>query len=193
MEFDDPSVADLVVENGVCDECADSLFVGVEEDFPAFCGEVHGFSRANKVAVLEHAVVDASKDGGFGDEGAEFLHDVEGERGSSETGLVVEAEVGIEAHGSGRESAVLGQEAVGEGEQSVDRIGGWSAVAAIEVESKCRWRRSVAKVDVIFGFDHAIEFGEVSCSSRSLGAQEFGQGLGIFGGFREALEFDNGG
>ena len=77
---------------------------------------------------------EGGEDGGVDDDGAELLHEVEGEGGLAVAELVVEAAVGVEADGRGGDGEVLGEERVAEGEEGVDGVGGGASVAGLEAE-----------------------------------------------------------
>jgi len=119
----------------------------------------------------------------FGDERAEFLHQIQRKRGTTvESGLMVEAHIRIEAHGECRDGAVLGQQAVGEREQRVHWIGGRTACALGEVEGELvlglrRLRALQAGKLIVIGtdLDHASEVLEIHGCGRAFHAQEFAQ------------------
>ena len=112
------------------------MLVGGEDAFAGGVFEAHGVAGGDEIAGIDDAFVDEGEDGGFGDEGAEFFHEVEGEGGLAEAGLVEKADVGIEADSVGGEDAIFGEEAVEEGEEGVDGIAGGAAVALAEVEGE---------------------------------------------------------
>ncbi len=138
LDFEGAAVGDLVVEDGVADEVVHALFVGEVEAFAPVGGEVDGFAGGDEVVWGDHAVVDGGEDGGVGDEGAKFFHEVEGEGGATGADLVVETEGGVEADGEEGDGAVFCEDGVGEGEQGVDGVGGGAAVAVVEVGTVTR-------------------------------------------------------
>lgn len=96
------------------DGAVDALFVSEEEGFATTGGQIDGFANAGKITFLQHAVIDQREHYGVGDNGSEFFHHIQCERGAAEAGLVVKADVGIKSCGIGGERAVAGKEAVGE-------------------------------------------------------------------------------
>src|ERR1035441_6966242 len=81
---------------------------------------------------------------------------------------MVEAHIRIEADREGGEQAILGEETVSEGEQRVDRIGGRTAVAAMEVEAEVGglpgrdFKAGQLVIQLVRRLDHAIELLEIS-------------------------------
>lgn len=115
LEFEGAAVADFVIEEGMGDERVHALFIDLEKSFASGGGEIDGLAGADEVLFGDDAVVDAVEHGGFGDKRTKFLHQVEREGGPSEARLVVIADVRIESHRQGGQSAVLAQEAVSQG------------------------------------------------------------------------------
>lgn len=108
MQLERAAIADGVFEIGVGDFGGHALFEDVEEFLSAGCVEVYGASGSDEIVECEVPIVDGGEDGGFGDDGPKFFHDVEGQGRTAEARLMVEADVGIEADGVGGKGAFLG-------------------------------------------------------------------------------------
>src|SRR5690606_17801158 len=102
---------------------------------------------------------------------------IEGEGGSTEMRLVIEAEQRVEAHGTNGQGELLGEERVAEGEQRVDRVPRRAAVAAVEIELE----RGTT-------LQHAGELGIVAPCRGAFDAEECLEGLGAARFARELLE-----
>ncbi|WSI74318.1 hypothetical protein OG599_31880 [Streptomyces sp. NBC_01335] len=99
----------------------------------AVVGETYGSSAQNlEVFAADLAAVEQGETEPVGEDGAELLHEVEGECGFSGTQAVEVADVGVEADLFGGSVDEAPEWSVGEGEQGVDRVRGWSAVAVGE-------------------------------------------------------------
>lgn len=122
LDFQEAPVADAVIKQGMGHHRVHSRFVGTEECFAAVGGEGDALSRLDEVVGRDHAGVDGGEDGGIDYQGAEGLHEVEGEGGPAEAGLMVKADEGVEADGVGGDGEILGEDAVTEGEDGVDGI-----------------------------------------------------------------------
>ena len=199
LEFDRPTVADFVIKDGVGDQGVDALLVTLEEFFPARGVEIDGPTSGDEVVGGDESVIDGGDDGGLGDQGAKFFHDVEGEGGPTVAGLVIEADIGIETDGGGGEGAIFGKEAVSEGKKGVNGVGGWTPVSASEVEGKGGMGRAgrgrgddpfEEVVVVVVGVaDEAGELAKVGSGGGAFDAEEFFErgGLeGVFAGLSEA-------
>jgi hypothetical protein len=134
LDFEDAAIAEGVSEEGVGDFRGESTFVGREDGATSWGSEGDGAGAFEEGVAVDFAVVEEGEGDGVGDEGAELLSEVEGEGGTAETGLVEETEEGVEADGLEGDGEILGEEAVDEGQDGVDRIAGWSSVAAVDVE-----------------------------------------------------------
>ena len=166
-----------------------ALFVGAKETLSACRGEGDGASGSHEVAFGHHAGVDGAEDGGIGDERAEGFHEVEREGGSTVAHLVVEAEVGVKADGVAGDGQVLREDGVGEGEEGVDGVAGWAAVAAFEVEGEVVG----GGVGAVADFDEAGEFAEVDAGGVAFDAEEGFEGFGTFGAVRHVFHGGDGG
>lgn len=181
LEFERAAVADFIVEERMGDEVVHALFVGIEKLAATRRRKIDGITSANEITEGDHAVVDGSQDGGFGDERTKFLHNVEGEGGAAKPGLMIEADIGIKADGVGGKGAVFGKEAVSEGEKGVDGIGGRASIAMSEVEGEHigfgSWRRLDTFEVILVGisFDHALEISKIERGGGTFDAEEFGQ------------------
>ena len=174
LEFDGAAVADFVSEYGMRDGVGEAFLVNFENDFAGGGLEPDGAPGLDEAVLVEHAVVEEGEGGAVGDDGAEFLHEVEGEGGFAVAGLVEEADEGIESAGLAGEGAVFGEEAVEEGEDGVDGVAGRAAVAFVEEKGKARFG-----VVVFFRAEHAGEIFEINAGGGALDAEE---GDGVVGG-----------
>ncbi len=168
LNFQEAAVADPVFEQGVGDEGVHALLVGTEEAFASGRCKGYGGTGADEIALGDHAGVDGAEDSGVGDEGPEGLHQIECEGGAAVAHLVVEAEVGVKADGVTGQGQVFGQDAVGEGEESVDGVAGRSAIAAFKVEGEAIG----GGFGAVAGLDHAGEFAEVDAGGIAFEAKE---------------------
>lgn len=167
------------------DEGVHALLVGAVEGFAAVGFEEDGGAGADEVLLRDHAGIDGLDDGGVGDEGAEGFHEVECESGAAEAGLVVEAHHGVEADSVAGDGEVLDEEAVGEGEESVDGVARGAAVAAGEVEGE-------GGVLVGSGFDEAAEGLEVEAGGVAFDAEELIERGGASGLLGHGFHLDEG-
>ncbi len=176
MDVEHAAVGETVVEEGVGDQSVHAGFVGLVKGFAAVGGEGDGVAGLDEIAWRDHARVDGLEDGGFGDERAEGLHKIERESGAAETGLVVEADHGVETGGVAGDGEVFGQHAIGERQEGVDGIARRAAVAGLEIK-----RKAGCRLGGIFGFEHVIEFAEVQARAVAFNAQELFERGSFFG------------
>lgn len=165
------------------------LFVSREEALEAGEGEIDALAlRAlDEVGGLEVVLAEEREDEAVGDRVAEGFEEVLGERLAAEVGLVVEAEVGVEAGGFKDSGEFLGDEGVGEGEEGVGGVEGWVAVAAVPNEGRGKAAHGAVEVDSGSGAFHTIELAGVGGSrggweggSEAGGDQfEIGKGAGL--------------
>ena len=185
LDFEQAPVADTILEQRVGDKSIHALFVGAVEGLAAFGFQEDGGAGLEEVFFGDHPGVDGLNDGRVGDQGTEGLHEVEGEGGAAEAGLVVEAHHGVEADGVTGDGEVFGEEAVGEGEQGVDGVAGRAAVAAIEIEAEGR-----RGVRFAFGFDESAEGAEIEARGVAFEAEELIEGLSLEGLFGHEFHVD---
>ena len=134
MDTEDGAPGAAVIEFRVGEELVEALLPGAEQGLAPV--GLHGAAIlvGKKIFGADHAGVDGGEHDAVGDDGAERLHEVEGEGGSSMAGLVVEAPPWVEAFAEQGGHTFLGEHGVGEGEQGIDGILGRAAVAVQKLE-----------------------------------------------------------
>lgn len=107
------------------------LFAGVFFEFDGTCFAM------DEIGVGDLFAVDESEGAAVGDDGAKFFHEVEGERGATRAVPVKKAALGVESDAFEGRPAIVGEKAIGEGNEGVDGIGGRSAHAPGKFEAGC--------------------------------------------------------
>jgi hypothetical protein len=164
----DEADGELLVEEWVGDLVALAFLVRFEDGAAPIVGEADaagGFGL--EVGRTELGAVEEAEGKPVGEEGAEFLHEVEGEAGSAGPVGVEEADGGIETDAFEGGLDIVGEEGVEEGEEGVDGVSWGSAVAAGEGESG------------FAGSDELGEHGEVELGGLALDAAELVGGGGL--------------
>src|SRR5208337_768650 len=105
-----------------------------EENLPALVVELAGVAPGQEIGRRQHAVVDQVQDHRVGDDRAELLHQVEGQRGPSVPARMIKTLIYIEPNSTRGCKTVLAQESISETQQGVHRVAGRTAVARGEVE-----------------------------------------------------------
>jgi len=104
-------------------------------------GQDDGIAGAKEIGSRHHAGIDGVDYGGVDDQRPEGLHEVECQRRPAETRLMIESHHWIETDSVACDREVLGQHAVAEREQGVDRVARGAAVTAFKVQAKTFGRR----------------------------------------------------
>src|SRR5690606_8685345 len=177
LYLENATIADAVVEDGMGDELVHAALEGEDEALACGRREGDGAGGGDEVVGADDAVVEGADDGRVSEDGSELLHEIEGEGGSTEMRLVIQAEQRVEAHGTNGQGELLGEERVAEGEQRVDRVPRRAAVAAVEIELE----RGTT-------LQHAGELGIVAPCRGAFDAEECLEGLGAARFARELLE-----
>ena len=117
-----------------------------------FCRGLHRASVrvGDEIAWFDHAGVDGGDDDAISNDRAERFHEVERQRGPAMARAVIESPPRIESLAPQGDEAFFDQKCVGEREQRVDRVFGWTPVAGGEIE-----------IGQLAGFQHAGKGGEV--------------------------------
>lgn len=131
--------------------------------------------------------IEEGEGGAVGEDGAKFFHEVECEGGASGAVAVEKAALGVEPAGFGGASAIVGKEHVEEGEEGVDGILWWSAVASLQGElgigEEVRKGGKVEGGGIAFDTAQAIEVGGCHGVAYAVvelvgGGEEFGCAVG---------------
>lgn len=162
LYFEHAGVSHRVAVDWVSNLGGLSLLVAAEELGSTLFVELTGVAPHEEVVRGDGAVVDECKDDGVGDDGAELLHEIEGQRGSTVAASVVEACVGIEADSAESGEAIFDEQSVGKGEQGVNGVAWWSAIAVLELKASA-WRQ---------GFEEPIELAKVEGGSLAFIAEQ---------------------
>lgn len=150
-----------------------ALLPGDEEGLAAVVVHFDGPGGGRLEALaIDLPEIDQGEDNPVGEEGAELLHEVEGEAGASGPKGMVEAHLRVEADGLERPDGVMGEDCVDEREQGVKVVERWAAAALAHKEALA-----------VTG-DEGIEDGEVELGGIALDAA---QGIRV-GDHRNGLE-----
>ena len=168
LDVGDEADGDGLAEEGVGDLVALAFLVGLEDGAPGVVGKADAAGGiGGEVGGADLGAVDESEGETVGQAGAEFLHEVEGERGASGAEGVEEADGGVEPDAFEGAGDVVGEEDVEEGEEGVDGIARWPPVASGEGEG-----------GIVVG-DEVREGGEVELGGLSFDAADAVGGVGL--------------
>ena len=140
--------------------------------------------RSRKSRSLSSPLLNNVRTTEIGDDGAEFLGKIQGQRGSAVLGLVVKAQVRVEAHRQSRDEGLSHQHGVEERQHRVDRVSGRAPIPSAEIES-CR-----------VSIEQRAEVGKIHPGRRTLHAQQGGECVGGAGrgpagvGFRQGRAWE---
>lgn len=131
---------------------------GFQKLFPTLIGKQHRAAVLHlKVFRLYHPVVDQRQHKAVCHAGAKLFHQVQRQRFPPRTVPVEKAHIGIQPHAFQGAGAVVGQQAVGEGQHGVDPVKGWAAVAPVEEEILFPVQQQVVKYAKIRRRAHALQ------------------------------------
>src|SRR5579859_3017098 len=89
-----------------------ALLISLEKAFSSRSREVHRLACFHEIFVRDYPVIDATQYRGLRDKRSELLHQVQSQRWSPETRLVIKSEIRIKTNGQRRQRAILCQQAV---------------------------------------------------------------------------------
>jgi hypothetical protein len=169
-----------------------ALLVGAEEGLASVGTQRDGLARLDEISRGDHAGVDGGEHGRVGDQGTKRLHQVKCQGRTPEPRLMVVAEKGVEPDRMTDNRQVLGQNAVGQRQQGVDRVLRWTAIAVGEVEGKLG--SFFARVaSGIAGLDHAGEKLEVDPRGVAFQAQKLLERCGVLRIIAQSLHLGDAG
>src|SRR5208283_4040592 len=112
LDLEHPAVGHAITEDRVGHLGRLALLVGPEENLPALVVELAGVSPGQEIGRRQHAVVDQVQDHRVGDDRAELLHQVKGQRGPAVAARMIKTLILIEPDSARGREAVLAQERI---------------------------------------------------------------------------------
>src|SRR6266571_2679677 len=98
LDFQQAPITHPIFKQGMSHQCIHPKFISPEEAFSSAWCQCHAGARLYEIVSGDHTGVDSTEHGRIRDQRPERLHQVEGECGSAETRLMIEAHIRIKSH-----------------------------------------------------------------------------------------------